>query len=64
MLSPTFQADIPLQMFVFPVRDGVTLPEVFTKFAEVSLNPLTLPANTIANHRDEWIQQWRATVVG
>ena len=23
MLSPTFQADMPLQMFVFPVRDGV-----------------------------------------
>jgi thiamine transport system substrate-binding protein len=64
MLSPAFQADIPLQMFVFPVRDGVTLPEVFQKFAEVSPNPLSLPADEISSNRDQWIQQWRATVVG
>jgi thiamine transport system substrate-binding protein len=64
MLSPTFQADIPLQMFVFPVRDGVTLPEVFQKFAQVSPNPLSLPADVISSNRDQWIQQWRATVVG
>ena len=64
MLSPAFQADVPLQMFVFPVRDGVTLPDVFQKFAEVAPNPLTLPAAQISNNRDQWIQQWRATVVG
>jgi thiamine transport system substrate-binding protein len=64
MLSPAFQADIPLQMFVFPVRDGVKLPEVFQKFAEVSPNPLSLPAAEISSNRDQWIQQWRSTVLG
>ncbi len=44
MLSTRFQADIPLQMFVFPVREDTKLPAVFTKFAEVAPKPLTLPA--------------------
>jgi len=64
MLSPTFQADVPLQMFVFPARDGVALPKVFEQFAEVAPNPLTLPPDQISRHRDEWIQQWRTTVLG
>jgi thiamine transport system substrate-binding protein len=64
MLSPKFQADVPLQMFVFPARDGVPLPKVFEQFAEVAPDPLTLPSDQISRHRDEWIQQWRATVLG
>jgi thiamine transport system substrate-binding protein len=64
MLSPEFQADVPLQMFVFPVRNGTPLPQVFQEFAEVPTAPLTLPADQISRHRDEWIQQWRATVLG
>ena len=39
-----FQADVPLQMFVFPVRDGTPLPAVFTKFAEVAAEPVVAPA--------------------
>ena len=35
MLSPTFQRDVPLSMFVFPVREGVRLPKVFAKYAVV-----------------------------
>ena len=35
MLAERFQADIPLQMFVFPARDGTPLPDVFTRFAEL-----------------------------
>jgi thiamine transport system substrate-binding protein len=64
MLSPTFQADVPLQMFVFPAREGVALPSVFEKFAQVAANPLTLPADQISRNRDQWIQQWRTTVLG
>ncbi len=63
MLSARFQEDIPLQMFVFPVRNGTTLPAVFSKFAEVPPNPLTLPAIHIGAHRDEWIEQWTDTVL-
>jgi thiamine transport system substrate-binding protein len=63
MLSERFQADMPLQMFVFPVRDGTPLPAVFSKFAEVAEQPLSLPAADISAHRDAWIEQWTDTVL-
>jgi len=63
MLSEQFQADIPLQMFVFPVRDGTPLPAVFTKFAEVPAKPLSLPPARINRNRDAWIEQWNDTVL-
>jgi len=63
MLSTRFQEDIPLQMFVFPVRDGTKLPVLFTKFADVAPSPLTLPASEIGTHRDTWIEQWTNTVL-
>ena len=31
MLGDTFQADIPLQMWVYPARTGTPLPDVFTQ---------------------------------
>jgi thiamine transport system substrate-binding protein len=63
MLTQTFQADVPLQMFVFPVRDGVPLPAVFEKFADQPRDPLSLPASEIGRRRDEWIDQWTNTVL-
>jgi thiamine transport system substrate-binding protein len=63
MLSSRFQADVPLQMFVFPVREGTPLPSVFSKFARVAPNPLTLPAGDIARNRDQWIEQWTEVVL-
>jgi thiamine transport system substrate-binding protein len=63
MLSERFQADIPLQMFVFPVRDGTPLPPVFAEFAEVPAKPLSLPISDIGRHRDEWIEQWTNVVL-
>ena len=35
MLGEDFQADIPLQMWVYPARTGTPLPEVFTQYAQV-----------------------------
>jgi thiamine transport system substrate-binding protein len=63
-LSPPFQADVPLQMYVYPVRDGTKLPPVFAKFAAVPPSTLSLPADQIGRNRDQWIQQWRETVLG
>jgi thiamine transport system substrate-binding protein len=63
MLSERFQADVPLQMFVFPVRDGTPLPTVFTKFAQVAPKPLSIPPAAISAHRDAWIEQWTETVL-
>lgn len=63
LLSKRFQEDMPLQMFVFPVREGVKLPKAFTKFAEVPPKPLVLPTRDIARNRDTWISEWTDTVL-
>ncbi len=63
MLSEKFQADIPLQMFVFPARAGTPLPSVFTKFATVPRRPLWLAPAVIGAQRDNWIKQWTTTVL-
>jgi thiamine transport system substrate-binding protein len=63
MLSEKFQADIPVQMFVFPARAGTPLPRVFTKYAKVPARPFTLPPAEIGAQRDNWIKQWTTTVL-
>ncbi len=63
LLSERFQADVPLQMFVFPVRDGVELPEEFRKFAVVPERPLELDPERIGEHRDRWVREWTSVVL-
>jgi thiamine transport system substrate-binding protein len=60
LLSPSLQADIPLQDFVFPAVPTTTLPPVFREFAAVVPQPLTLPPDTIAAKRDGWLTEWGA----
>jgi thiamine transport system substrate-binding protein len=54
---------MPLQMYVFPAREGAKLPDEFTKFAEVAPKPLVLPTRDIARNRDTWITEWTDTVL-
>ena len=62
MLSDTWQADIPLNMFVYPVREGVALPEVFS-LSSVPDAPLSLPPEEIDANREAWIKAWTDTVL-
>lgn len=63
MLSPTFQEDIPLHMFVFPANDTAVLPEVFATYAEIPANPATLAPDDIAANREAWISAWTDVVL-
>ena len=63
MLSEQFQADVPGQMAVYPVRSGVTLPEAFSKFAQIPTQPAVLPYDLIAKNRDGWIEAWSNAVL-
>jgi thiamine transport system substrate-binding protein len=63
MLSERFQADVPGSMFVYPVREGVALPEAFVKHAIVPKDPLQLPAEEIDANRDRWVARWTDIVV-
>jgi thiamine transport system substrate-binding protein len=63
MLSETFQEDVPLQMFVYPVNPDAELPEEFIKYAQTPGQPATLPPEEIAANRDRWIQEWTDVVL-
>jgi thiamine transport system substrate-binding protein len=63
LLSPEVQADVPLSMFVFPAREGVALPDVFTKFAAVVDTPLQLDPQEVTDNLSTWLADW-GTVVG
>ena len=40
ILSEPFQADIPLNMFVFPANEQVPLPDVFSRWAQIPEEPV------------------------
>jgi thiamine transport system substrate-binding protein len=63
MLGSSFQADVAGQMFVYPVLPGVTLPDAFTKYAQVPVQPATLAPDEIAQGRDAWIRAWTDTTL-
>jgi thiamine transport system substrate-binding protein len=63
MLSPTFQEDMPLQMFVFPVNPEAQLDPVFQQFLAVPDRPVMVTAADIEAHREEWINAWREVVL-
>jgi thiamine transport system substrate-binding protein len=63
LLGERLQADIPLQMFVEPVRTGVGLPEVFTRYDESAAQPLNIEPTVVAANRRAWVEQWTDTVV-
>ena len=63
LLSETVQADVPLSMFVFPVRAGVELPDLFVEHAALPEDVYELPAADIGAHREEWIDRWTDLVL-
>jgi thiamine transport system substrate-binding protein len=63
MLSVPFQEDMPLQMFVFPVNQAASLPDVFIKYAQIPDQPATLDPQLIAEKRQAWIEAWTETVL-
>ncbi|MCY4019839.1 MAG: thiamine ABC transporter substrate-binding protein [Chloroflexi bacterium] len=58
MLSPAFQEDLPLNMFVFPARENIELPEIFAELAEIPEQPAALAPAEIEAYREDWIQAW------
>ena len=62
LLSPTFQEDVPLNMFVYPVID-VELPAEFVEHGAEPEDPYLLDADVVAENRDAWIQEWTDIVL-
>jgi thiamine transport system substrate-binding protein len=63
LLGPTFQADIPLQMFVFPVVSNTPLDETFARYLAVPEAPAQVDPARIASQREAWIAAWTEVVL-
>jgi thiamine transport system substrate-binding protein len=63
MLSKTFQEDMPLQMFVFPVNPNAQLPDEFTRFVVIPSETAQVDPQAIEQNREAWIQAWSEAVL-
>ncbi len=63
MLSPTFQEDMPLNMFVFPVNPNAALQPEFVDYLAVPEETAYVDPAAIDTHREEWIEAWTETVL-
>jgi len=58
----TFQSDLPLTQFVFPVNVNATVPETFTRYISRPESPLTIEFDVIAKNRTAWLDEWSTIV--
>lgn len=63
LISKKFQQEVPLNLFVYPSRNDVRLPEEFTKFSEVVSKPFTMDPKIIAENREDWVNTWTQLVI-
>ncbi|MFC9163299.1 thiamine ABC transporter substrate binding subunit [Streptomyces fungicidicus] len=63
LLTKRFQDDMPLNMFVYPVREDAQVPEEFTKFGPQAKSPQTMDPARIADNRDQWVKAWTSLVL-
>ena len=63
MVSPEFQSDIPLNMFVYPANTAATIPEVFTQNSATASNVISIDPAQIEANREAWIDEWTNIVL-
>ncbi|MEU4168216.1 thiamine ABC transporter substrate-binding protein [Streptomyces sp. NPDC026665] len=63
LLTKEFQEDMPLNMFVYPVREGARVPAEFTRYGPQAKDPETLAPAKIAADRDQWVKSWTSLVL-
>ncbi|MFD9462895.1 thiamine ABC transporter substrate binding subunit [Streptomyces sp. NPDC060027] len=63
MLTKEFQDDMPLNMFVYPVREAAQVPPEFTRYGPPAKDPETLAPEKIAAERDHWVKSWTSLVL-
>ncbi|MFI7503031.1 thiamine ABC transporter substrate binding subunit [Streptomyces sp. NPDC049687] len=63
LITRKFQEDMPLNMFVYPVVEGASVPAEFTKYGPAAKDPETMDPAEIADHRDQWVKSWTSLVL-
>jgi thiamine transport system substrate-binding protein len=64
LVSEEFQAEIPLNLFVYPTNETVELPPEFVDFAVIPEPSRTLDPAVIDANRSTWIDEWTELVLG
>jgi len=63
MLSPIYQEDIPLNMYVFPVNSEAILDETFQKYLKIPEITADITPELIAHNREKWINDWTERIL-
>lgn len=63
MLSPAFQEDLPMQIFMFPVNPDAQLDETFVEFLAIPEQPVVVSSEAIVDNREAWLEAWRGVVL-
>ncbi|MEE1834110.1 thiamine ABC transporter substrate-binding protein [Streptomyces sp. SP17KL33] len=63
LISKRFQEDMPLNMFVYPVVEGASVPAEFTEYGPAAKDPETMAPEKIAKNRDQWVKSWTSLVL-
>lgn len=59
LVSPEVQAALPENMYMFPVATGTVLPEDWATHAHQPSRVYTFKGDDLAEHRQEWLAEWR-----
>lgn len=64
MLSVSFQEDIPLNMYVYPVNQNAALPSVFDEYAATpdEAQVATVPSEEVDANLEAWLDAWTQVV--
>ncbi|WP_033321200.1 thiamine ABC transporter substrate-binding protein [Streptomyces yerevanensis] len=63
LISKKFQVDMPLNMFVYPMREDAQIPEEFTKYGAPAEDYEVMAPEDIAKNRDQWVKSWTSLVL-
>ncbi len=59
LVSPEVQAALPENMYMFPVATGTALPEDWATHAHQPSRVYSFEGDDLAEHRQEWLAEWR-----
>jgi thiamine transport system substrate-binding protein len=63
LLSAPFQSDVPLQMWMYPALPAATVPDFFSRFAQIPPAPARMDPALIEARREAWINEWTRIVL-
>lgn len=64
LLSRRFQAAVPESMYVYPTREGVSVPPSWSRVAPLPPRPVSLDPAVVQENRERWVARWRTLVRG